>query len=54
MREHTFILTTPTKQGAFVLTSKVEGHSHESSGKLVFYLYGQIFPGPGLGFSQGH
>jgi len=27
------------KQGVFAMTSKVEGHFHERSGKLVFYLY---------------
>ena len=37
--EHTIRIANSHKQGAFVLTSKVAGHSPESSGKLVFYRY---------------
>jgi len=37
--EQTLRITNSHKQGAFVLTSKLAGHSHESSGRLVFYRY---------------
>lgn len=37
--EQTIRIANSHRQGAFVLTSKVAGHSPESSGKLVFYRY---------------
>lgn len=37
--EQTLRIANFHKQGAFVLTSKVAGQCHESSGKLVFYRY---------------
>jgi hypothetical protein len=39
----------------FVLTSRVDGHAPESSGKLGFYRYeGDVFPDAGLGSRQPH
>jgi hypothetical protein len=37
--EHTIRIANSHKQGAFVLTSRVDGHAPESSGKVVFYRY---------------
>ena len=37
--EHTIRIANCHKQGAFVLTSRVDGHAPESSGKVVFYRY---------------
>jgi hypothetical protein len=54
--EQTIRLTNSHKQGAFVLTSRVDGRAPENSGKLVFYRYqnsyflAQIW---GAGNSQG-
>jgi hypothetical protein len=52
--EHTIRIANSHKQGAFVLTSRVDGHAPESSGKVVFYRYegtyflAQVW-GPGAG-----
>jgi hypothetical protein len=37
--EQTIRIANPHKQGAFVLTSKVDGRASESLGNLVFYRY---------------
>ncbi|MGO9086101.1 MAG: hypothetical protein ACLQBK_12815 [Candidatus Sulfotelmatobacter sp.] len=37
--EQTIRIANSQKQGAFVLTSRVNGRAPESSGKLVFYRY---------------
>ena len=37
--EHTIRIATSHKQGAFVLTSKVDGRVRDRSGKVVFYRY---------------
>jgi hypothetical protein len=37
--EHTIRIANSHRQGAFVLTSRVDGHAPESLGKVVFYRY---------------
>jgi hypothetical protein len=39
LAEHTIRIANSHKQGAFVLTSRVDGHAPESSGKVAFYRY---------------
>jgi hypothetical protein len=52
--EQTLRIANTHKQGAFVLTSKVAGHSPESSGKLVFYRYqGTYFLAQVWGLAKG-
>jgi hypothetical protein len=41
--EHTIRIANSHDQGAFVLTSRVDGHASESLGNLVFYRYEDIY-----------